>query len=216
MSGINNEYRNTLKTACATIWGQKEAQAIYDRLFSQGITGTDCVANMLCMCKNFHRSWEYGEFVLYPHHPYHDDSNGNWTMDLVFYWLENLPFEQGTVLKRGEFLRSASEAAGAPAERDGTIRAVNVQTNAPILDGDIITIEADKQEELPDYAIVMLQYKILTMASLCGGAEPEELEEPSDDDEVDPVATELQVLEDLIVFDDEDVEGSTGKQVESK
>jgi hypothetical protein len=31
MSGINNEYRGTLKDAVASIWGRERAEAIYKR-----------------------------------------------------------------------------------------------------------------------------------------------------------------------------------------
>lgn len=53
-------------------------------------------------------------------------------------------------------------------------RDIDLRTNASILDGQIFTVNAAKKDHLPDYDILMLQWDIARIASLCGAAEPDD------------------------------------------
>lgn len=85
--------------------------------------------------------------------------------------------------------------------RKAVVRAINVITNAPIVDGDIITIRAKTEAQLPDYDTVMLQYDIMRMASICGGDDLDELEEDASDDERDNVVAVTKAVESIIIDD---------------
>lgn len=67
-----------------------------------------------------------------------------------------------------------------------TTRAININTGARVVSGDIFTVWADKEEELPERELLNLQWDIIRMASLCSGAEPTEIDdEDSEDDSED-------------------------------
>lgn len=123
-------------------------------------------------------------------------------MELVFYWLRK-PFSPTDWQLGGCFRESAAEQLQYDDPLLDNIRAINVETNAPIIDGDIITVRAFKKGWLPDYDILMLQYDILRMASLCGGAEPDKPDEEEDhwsSDEFEDATTPEET-------EDEDMEG---------
>jgi hypothetical protein len=173
--GINSPERETLRTAVATIRGQARADELYHKLFGHGIDGIDCLGNVVCLSANFRAAWERGELTLYPRRAERDPEKGGWKMELVFYWLVKVHYFPDRPLGL-KFRWSAAEEL-----RDRGkfklfqgVRAINVENNAPVIDGDIITVRASQEGELPDYDILMLQYDILRMASLCGGAEPDE------------------------------------------
>ena len=56
------------------------------------------------------------------------------------------------------------------------LMAVNLDRNTAIVNGEVFTVSAKRMEDLPDYDVLMLQWDIIRMASLCGGAEPEDEE----------------------------------------
>jgi hypothetical protein len=93
-------------------------------------------------------------------------------MELIFLWMMKLRENKKDKLS-GDF---ESFAAARTRQRLNTVetgvRAISVVTNVPILDGHIITIRAYEKEALPDFDITMLQFDVIRMAALCGGAGP--------------------------------------------
>lgn len=115
---------------------------------------------------------------------YPEPDTGIWSIDLILYWIKRKSWTP--LAPMGDIgvssTVSAKDTMGVMWAQE-ELRAVNLERNAGILDGDIITVSAMKKEDLPDYEIFSLQWDIIRMASLCGGAEPEEDEGEDDDDD---------------------------------
>lgn len=186
--------------AVARIWGRSRAEKIHAKLLNRDLSGIDGLGNVVCMSTNCHRAWENGHFALYPREA-RQNLKGQWEMELVFFWMKKVhsSMEQEMGLK---FIDSAARQVQDLLSPHSALQAVNLPNNSPIISCDIITITADTCEELPDYDIVMLQWDVLRMASLCGGAEPEE-EDHSDHEENEAVAA---MGEDEHVYAEADVD----------
>ncbi|KDN68282.1 hypothetical protein CSUB01_10358 [Colletotrichum sublineola] len=92
-----------------------------------------------------------------------------WSIRLRFHWLRatNVPELRVPVDFSEDPINKFQ-----PSDPERPLRAVNFLTYRPIENGQIFTIKADSLEELPDYDILLLQWDILRMWRLAGGADP--------------------------------------------
>ncbi|EGY18044.1 hypothetical protein VD0002_g4257 [Verticillium dahliae] len=160
------------KFILARLWGPDREKAISKKLFPNGTTGIDVIGNVICLSPNMHAAWARYDVALFPMRPSEEKEEGKWCMKVVFYWLKRCSVAK-TSSMGSNIWASAREvllqtAIGIKKQRP---RAVDLRTGAPVLDGQIFTIKAAMKDDLPDYDILMLQWDIVRMASLCGAAE---------------------------------------------
>ncbi|ROT41865.1 hypothetical protein SODALDRAFT_318674 [Sodiomyces alkalinus F11] len=168
--------KSALKDTLARLWGADRETAISETLFPDGTTkGIDVIGNVICLSPNMHAAWSRYDFALFPLRSTDEKEEGPWSIQVVFHWLKRRQVQKMSEMA-GDMRTSAREVllrtSRGVMEREP--RDIDLRTNAPILDGQIFTINANKKDHLPDYDILMLQWDIARMASLCGAAEPED------------------------------------------
>ncbi|KAG7118860.1 hypothetical protein HYQ45_015444 [Verticillium longisporum] len=187
-----------IKFTLARLWGADREKAISEKLFPNGTTmGIDVIGNVICLSPSMHAAWSRYDFALYPMRPSEEKEEGKWCMKVVFYWLKRYPRSKTSGMG-SNIWASAREvlfqtAIGIIKQRP---RAFDLRTGAPILDGQIFTIKAAMKYHLPDYDILMLQWDIACIASLCGAAEPDDdydIDAYDTDDDEEHVEAEMEM-----------------------
>ncbi|KAL9947707.1 hypothetical protein ACHAO5_002573 [Verticillium nonalfalfae] len=136
----------------ARLWGADREKAISEKLFPNGTTeGIDVIGNVICLSPDMHAAWSRYDFALFPMRPKEEKAEAMGS---------NICASAREIL--------LTTAIGIVKQRP---RAFDLRTGAPILDGQIFTIKAAMKDHLPDYDILMLQWDIARVASLCGAAE---------------------------------------------
>ncbi|KAM0625667.1 hypothetical protein ACHAQG_002857 [Verticillium nonalfalfae] len=134
------------------LWGADREKAISEKLFPNGTTeGIDVIGNVICLSPDMHAAWSRYDFALFPMRPKEEKAEAMGS---------NICASAREIL--------LTTAIGIVKQRP---RAFDLRTGAPILDGQIFTIKAAMKDHLPDYDILMLQWDIARVASLCGAAE---------------------------------------------
>lgn len=142
---------------------------------------------MISLSAALHRAWEAGDFAFRPSYPQQNGERHSIT--ITIYWMRKVtnrkerPPMGARQMGYGILDSPNKTLEKALLGKPPRISAVNLDKNTPVVDGDQFTIVADEREMLPDYDILMLQWDIIRMASLCGGAEPEMEEEENDQDD---------------------------------
>ncbi|KAK1994073.1 hypothetical protein LX36DRAFT_223609 [Colletotrichum falcatum] len=197
-------YRSTMKTALVsmtTLWGKDRVTELLNRLSSAYAFGdtnmtnvVDTPKNMVTLNPQLHDWWGRGLFALEPlGKPKASDAQSatgtpttskkqkreEYTIQVRFHWLRRtdvrdlksiVDFSQDPIAK----LRIPDPNPPA---------AVNLQTWRPIENGQVFEITANDLEELPDYEILLLQWDLLRMWRLAGGADPAVYSLDDDSDE---------------------------------
>lgn len=148
---------------------------ISGKLFkSKGLVNT--LHNLICLSPSFHCRWYRADFGLKFLEQGRDEEKHKYFMKLGFYWMRK------TRPNQGQFSQTAHDILASLPLRPRATKAVNIETNARIIDGDIITIWGDLGD-LPDAFIIQYRWDVVRMASLCGGAETVADDEEDEDDE---------------------------------
>ncbi|EEY13982.1 predicted protein [Verticillium alfalfae VaMs.102] len=137
-----------IKSTLTRLWGADREKAISEKLFPNGTTmSIDVIGNR-------------------------GKEEGRWTIKVVFYWLKHCSVAKTSNMGKNIWA-SAREVLLQTADilEAQQPRAFDLRTGAPILNGQIFTIKAAMKDHLPDYDILILQWDIARMASLCGAAE---------------------------------------------
>ncbi|KAJ0161752.1 hypothetical protein CTA2_5652 [Colletotrichum tanaceti] len=92
-----------------------------------------------------------------------------WSIQMRFHWLRktDIPLLTSKVNFSADPITMMQEPAG-----EGLLRAFNATTCRQVETGQIFTMTADSQDRLPDYEILLLQWDLLRMWRLAGGADP--------------------------------------------
>ncbi len=171
-----SNFQPTFKETLAQLWGEGREKAISEKLFPGGTTKGIDVSNVLCLSPNMHAAGSRYDFALWPMRPSKENESGLWIIQIVFCWLHkrSVGDKMSTLSSMGpEFKTSAKDLLIRTFDRHLQPRAIDLRMNAPILDGQIFTIYAAEKELLPDYDILMLQWDLARMASLCDTPEPD-------------------------------------------
>ncbi|KAM0335246.1 hypothetical protein ACHAQA_000290 [Verticillium albo-atrum] len=171
-ASMNDSQTGSVLTALFKIW--EVPHDLEEKLGSGEKSLVDTVQNIICLSRDLHDMWGRAYFAFFPEQPlqYHD---GTWSIQLQFHWMRRLDFRPNENMGSGFFKKP--EECKEKDNGNGVAAAVNLEKKTPIDDGKIIIIRANKKEELPDYDILLFQYRVIKMASLCGGAERTEDEE---------------------------------------
>jgi HNH endonuclease len=148
------------------------------------LQAADTVKNLLVVQPTYHRAWPKGFFALKPlpdEFPMIEDGERVWVKRVEFYWLPNADIQKGEhlpleIMKKG----SKHPIFGHQVTFDGRT----------LLSGCCIDLKSRIREHLPSHAILEMQYLLQVLTALAGGAESEELDIESDDD--DDIADENQ------------------------
>ncbi|KAK1573435.1 uncharacterized protein LY79DRAFT_411433 [Colletotrichum navitas] len=105
-----------------------------------------------------------------------------WSIQLRFHWLRdtNIP-----TLKSPVNLSADPIAMLETPDPNRHLAAVNLATWRPVENGQLFTITAQDPNALPDYDILLLQWDVLRMWRLAGGADPAIYSLDDDDDDYD-------------------------------
>ncbi|KAH6697032.1 hypothetical protein F5X68DRAFT_272106 [Plectosphaerella plurivora] len=162
--GGDSDKTSTFRWALMCIYGSDRGKALAKKLFDHGMINT--LANTMCLSPSFRARWGRAEFALKFLGTGQDHKSRRYFMRLGFYWMKKVtPIE-------AVYRQTAHDLLAGMMPLPRSTRAVNVLTNTRIIDGDVVTIWADSEDELPDGDIVNCQWDIIRMASLCDGAEP--------------------------------------------
>ncbi|WQF87800.1 Putative HNH nuclease [Colletotrichum destructivum] len=182
------------------IWGIERVDDLSEKLMIHGPNETaaiDTVTNMICLSPQLHDWWLRGYFALEPirlwSEPLHDSTPDRpdraakkrkipekWSIQIRFDWLRKIdvPMLTSKVKFSDDPITMMQEPAG-----EGLVRAFNATTCRQVENGQIFTMTADSRDRLPDYDILLLQWDLLRMWRLAGGADPTVY--PLDDDFLD-------------------------------
>jgi hypothetical protein len=152
-----------------------------------------------------HARWSRYEFALFPLQP-RQNLDGTWSIQVVFYWLKRRDVTTTSEMGDDGLRTSAADVLKRETSRimNQQARAIDLRTNCPILDGQVFTIRAETEDKLPNYDILMLQWDIARMASLCAAAEPEDdSDSESSDGEDDVVMGSVDVNVDVDMISEE-------------
>jgi hypothetical protein len=165
--------------ALVGLWDEKRARRAAIRTLISGSLYK--VSNTICLCPSLRDAWLRGEFALKPLSQGWDAEEKKHSLKIALYWMrKSTPSPCYYHLLAHDYLMTDDHTPRY------TTRAVNIYTGARVVSGDIFTVWADKEEDLPDRELLNLQWDIIRMASLCAGAEPTEIDhEDSDDDSED-------------------------------
>ncbi|GJD04911.1 tat pathway signal sequence [Colletotrichum higginsianum] len=194
--------------------GDKQNRREADLLWVYGPndnTAIDTVTNMICLSPQLHDWWSRGYFALEPirfwSEPLPDSTPDKpdrpdraakkrkipekWSIQIRFHWLRktDVPMLTSKVKFSDDPITMMQEPAG-----EGLVRAFNATTCRQVENGQIFTMTADSRDRLPDYDILLLQWDLLRMWRLAGGADPTVY--PLDDDFLDSSDEEVQVTGD--------------------
>lgn len=148
-----------------------EDSQLSDKLALETTHLTDTRRNMICLSPDLRSWWKLGRFILVPiDGPL--KMRSRWCQRMKFYWTRAT--DVGGM--EAEMTLDTDPRTRFKAPFDG-IDAYNIK------DGQVVTVCADCQEDLPDYELLDLQAKLITAWALTGGADPREYEHPSGDEE---------------------------------
>lgn len=172
-----------LFNATVGLWDEERARRAVMRILISG--SLHKVSNAICLCPSLRDAWHRGEFALKPLSHGWDAVEKKHSLKIALYWMKkSTPSPYYYHLSAYNYLSTDDRAA------QYTTRAMNIYTGARVVSGDIFTVWADREEDLPDRELLNFQWDIIRMASLCSGAEPTEIdeedsEEDSEEDEED-------------------------------
>ncbi|KAK2035526.1 hypothetical protein LX32DRAFT_723693 [Colletotrichum zoysiae] len=183
LASIEQRYQRITK-ACLdelqSLWGRERALRLADKLFNSGAGQTavvDTAANMICLGATLRKWWYMGLFALEPmEKPQPLDAAGSaqgaasqqrWGIRLRFHWLKRTDIPD---------LNAAVDFSEDPVpkmqEPEGRCMIFNATTCRPTESGQVFTVTADDPDKLPDYDILLLQWDLLRIWRLAGGADP--------------------------------------------
>ncbi|KAK2051600.1 hypothetical protein LY76DRAFT_630451 [Colletotrichum caudatum] len=97
--------------------------------------------------------------------------NHEWVIRVRFHWLKNTNVEN--MITEVDFSDDPVERLqGLEGPGGGLVKAFNATTCRQVEDGQIFTFRSDSEKHLPDYEILLLQWDLLRMWRLAGGADP--------------------------------------------
>ncbi|KAK1970237.1 hypothetical protein LY78DRAFT_677907 [Colletotrichum sublineola] len=188
-SSLNHQERTkSCLLGMTKLWGEDRVIKLNSQLVNDG-TGkniVDTAANMISLSPQLHAWWSRGYFALEPMEapepvevqtttPTRSTFKTAWRIKLRFHWLQ----------KTGIFnLLSTVNYSDDPVTKfedlGCNLNIVDARTWRPVESGQVITITADSPEHLPNYDILLLQWDLLRMWRLSGGADPSKY--PFDDE----------------------------------
>ncbi|KAK1980137.1 hypothetical protein LZ30DRAFT_145096 [Colletotrichum cereale] len=182
-----------------TLWGQDRSKRLFHKLtgsYEHGNPNNVCVVdtakNMISLSPQLHDWWSRGLFAFEPMgEPEAFDAatptkvtptrsnlarnakkvkrTQQWSIRLRFHWLQ--------VTNIGD-LKSQVNFSEDPItmlrdwDHECLPQAANLRTWRPVENGQVFTITADDYDKLPDYDILLLQWDLVRMRRLAGGADP--------------------------------------------
>ncbi|KAK1965204.1 hypothetical protein LY78DRAFT_747875 [Colletotrichum sublineola] len=181
-----------------SLWGNDRVDTLAEKLTMMGThdtTAVDTMRNMICLSPQLHDWWTRGYFAL---EPIKSSAKMEHSHTLPLAQEDRHPtltpqvnFSQDPVAK----LQSLKGEGG------GLVKTFNATTGRLVESGQIFTIAAGSSDDIPDFDILLLQWDLLRMWSLAGGADPAiyPLDDYYDDDDTkvpvgeDPQATDNSV-----------------------
>ncbi|KAK1976027.1 hypothetical protein LZ30DRAFT_667543 [Colletotrichum cereale] len=195
----HGKYANNCLTPMTVLWGEDRVTSLLNKLTSPQGDGhgnvVDTVANMICLSPQLQKWWEKGFFALEPmEEPQAFDVESStptrlkkakrqiWSIRLRFHWLRktDIPSLISTV-------NFSDDPVTKLQEPEGLLNIVNATTWRPVDNGQVITITADSLDRLPDYDILLLQWDLLRMWRLAGGADPNMYPFYDEGDDIDDI-----------------------------
>ncbi|KAK2054101.1 hypothetical protein LY76DRAFT_246800 [Colletotrichum caudatum] len=183
---------NTNLGAMAMLWGEHRIRQLRVKLAgryafgaSDNVNIVDTARNMISLNPQLHDWWGRGFFALEPMGEPVQSSDtsetsagsskkqklqGKWSIKLRFHWLRKT--DVPTLTSTVDFRRDPLSMLVAP-DPERPVAAVDLKTWRPVESGQVFTVSAEDPNELPDHDILLLQWDILRMWRLAGGADPE-------------------------------------------
>lgn len=185
------------------VWGTDRVEALRRRLGYAKTQIIDTPANMVCMDRRVHKMWSRGEFALEPMDVNIDEmvepeapapvTGGSrrsgrqgtakvtkYGIQVRFHWLKRTTLQSPEAM--ADFTVHPSQIWRPD---DGNPRLLDTN-GRPIDSGHIIRIYAMDKTQLPDMDILQLQWDLLRMHALSGGADPSVYDSAFPDDDEDP------------------------------
>ncbi|KAF6822729.1 hypothetical protein CPLU01_11839 [Colletotrichum plurivorum] len=123
---------------------------------------TDSRRNMICLSHSLHTLWRLGRFILVPMgRP--SKVKTQWCQQMRFYWTRATDV--------GGMLADLSLDTDPRTRFKDPLNGIDAYN---IKDGQVITVRADCQDDLPDYDILDLHAKLTTAWALTAGVDPRE------------------------------------------
>ncbi|KAK1992808.1 hypothetical protein LX36DRAFT_644161 [Colletotrichum falcatum] len=147
----------------------------------------DTMCNMICLSPQLHDWWTRGYFALEPISVSSEPTSGGtpkWSIDIRFHWLRKT--DVPTLTSHVDFSQDpVAKLQDLKGEGGGLVKIFNATTGRLVENGQIFTITADSRDEIPDFDILLLQWDLLRMWRLAGGADPTiyPLDDDYDDDD---------------------------------
>ncbi|KAK2059671.1 hypothetical protein LY76DRAFT_683252 [Colletotrichum caudatum] len=198
-SSLSRRYQTTQHLAAlATLWGQDRVAKLLYKLVGSNQQGNindicivDTAKNMISLSPQLHDWWSRGLFAFEPmgqpeasdaatptkvtptrSNPPRDTKRvkiQQWSIRMRFHWLQKTNISD---------MKSQVDFSEDPItmlrgwDRECLPQAVNLKTWRPVENGQVFTITTDDYDELPDYDILLLQWDLVRMRRLAGGADP--------------------------------------------
>ncbi|KAK2012553.1 hypothetical protein LZ32DRAFT_691863 [Colletotrichum eremochloae] len=180
-SSLNHQERTkSCLLGMTKLWGEDRVIKLNSQLVNDG-TGkniVDTAANMISLSPQLHAWWSRGYFALEPMEapepvevqtttPTRSTFKTAWRIKLRFHWLQKTSiFNLLSTVNYSDDPVTKFEDLGC------NLNIVDARTWRPVESGQVITITADSPEHLPNYDILLLQWDLLRMWRLSGGADP--------------------------------------------
>ncbi|KDN71181.1 hypothetical protein CSUB01_09232 [Colletotrichum sublineola] len=183
-----------------SLWGNDRVDTLAEKLTMMGThdtTAVDTMRNMICLSPQLH-DWR---------HPYQAGQDGKEAqIRAKMEHSHTLPLAQEdrhpTLTPQVNFSQDpVAKLQSLKGEGGGLVKTFNATTGRLVESGQIFTIAAGSSDDIPDFDILLLQWDLLRMWSLAGGADPAiyPLDDYYDDDDTkvpvgeDPQATDNSV-----------------------
>lgn len=146
-------------------WGAEQPSA-WRKLYEDARV-TESTKNFISLNHQLHFWFDNARFALKPLGP----TGNNGEIAVQWHWLKRARLMPRTEITTGVDIR---ELAGLKNNRSWGDCLAHRKSGVPIQTGQIFTIRAEKEEDLPDHDLLELQWNLLRVAAICGAADVED------------------------------------------